>query len=1135
MTGYSSASVRTFAEVPGDTVRERLLNSLTLDLMGPESDDEVLGQSPATRYLLGMLAPSGTTLAASEDEQNDSSAEGDETSDGRMRISQSLAPSSIGISFIIGADYEAVTAVASWGEYEKVQRPRAAEVDASEATDIDPDADPEDTATRQHREHEWARTPLEKSLTIDVTRSPGSAPISEGVALRWLVEPVAERLIVSVFLVNVRIAPSDKRPPDELWLYQPQLRVVGTGSPFENRRLPRELPDPDPDVASADLVYRNRREFAVGHGVAAEWNVDSDDDTRASEVRTAILPRQEVHRVQGPADIPVLSMDRLAEAATPEAVTAIIEPLLSAYSTWIDERRDEQQRIAQPDAAVAVEHIAAQKRSLQRMRNGLGTLVRDPTAREAFRFANRAMGMQRRASVRVLAHRRSDPVPDDSQIAAEWRPFQIGFILQAITGLVDPTDVDREVADLLWYPTGGGKTEAYLGLTAFTFALRRLWGRRAGFDFAVGTAVLMRYTLRLLTIQQFQRALALTCACEVIRREDEGKWGATPFSIGLWVGQSVTPNTYTDAKAALTRLRRGDRVYQGSPYQILFCPWCGDDITPEHYDSNDESERTLIKCWGPDCAFGARNSEFGLPAVLVDREIYRYPPSLVLATVDKFAQMAWNGRIRSLFGRVDRHCPRHGYVGQGEQHANSHRETSASRAAIVGPVEAPPAPPELIIQDELHLISGPLGSLVGIYESVVDGLCTRTEENAPIRPKIVTSTATVRRARRQLRALFDRDSDIFPALGIDAADSFFGIEERESSGRLYVGVFAPGKSIKSTLVRTYAALLSRGKYEFDRAVAASSDENVADSYMTLVGYFNSLRELGGALRLLDDDVPARLRVLFNRGFGPDRLLYEKDRELTSRRSSFQISDTLKALDRTFRTRESGAYPIDVLLASNMISVGVDIDRLGLMVVSAQPRTSAEYIQATSRVGRTHPGLIVEVYNWVRPRDISHYERFGHYHDTFYRHVEATSVTPFSERARDRALPGVFASFVRQAVPGLAGPEAAADRFEVAVPAVETIINALSARAESISESEDVAAETHASLTKLADEWNRWAEGDAELVYSRRGLGGRQGGAAKAVLMRPMEQNAGKGSWPVAGSLREVEEEVDVVLLSDMET
>ena len=1127
-----------YLEAHGDTVRQRLLDALKTDLLGPEAPDEVLAQSPSTRYLVGILAPQGTRLSPSDDEDADSTVDGRDQQEGGPRAGQQLAPSSIGLSFVVDADCDFVRVRAGWGEYERFEPTGGGDVDPEQAADIDPDADPDATARTRRKECRWARKPFDISTQLPLSGRTGSKRIAPGASIEWIVETLGGRRVATVFLVNARVASSEGRPPDRDWMYQPEISVTGDGPIFLSRRLPRSRPDTDPDVASADLIYLRRREFAVGHGVAAGWDAEGQDATRAARVYTTIIPCREVRAVRGPEGVPDLSMDLLGSAASHDQVVTQLLPLLGAYEDWIGRRRTEADHIPSPDDAVARDHLAAQAKSLERMRLGLECLS-EPRALEAFRFANRAMAMQRRASVRVLHRRRGNAVPPEDQIPASWRPFQIGFILQSLASLVDPSHPDRQVADLLWYPTAGGKTEAYLGLAAFTFALRRLQVNDR-YDWSAGTGVLMRYTLRLLTIQQFQRALSLVCASELLRLEDVDKWGTERFTIGLWVGQSVTPNSYDDSKDALDRLKEGQRVYGRSPYQVLFCPWCGEDITPANYVTDDDLQRTLIKCWSSDCPFGVRSAELGLPALVVDQEIYRNPPSLLLATVDKFAQMAWNGRIRALFGRVDRRCPRHGYVVEGERHPSKHGETAGLPAAVVRSLRLPLAPPDLIVQDELHLIAGPMGSLVGIYESVIDGMSARSTDRGHVRPKVVASTATVRRAQTQIRALFDRDAEIFPPLGIDASDSFFAVEDSSKPGRLYVGLFGPGKSIKTTLVRTYGALLSRAQLEFDRSVAANPDGDevdVADAYMTLVGYFNSLRELGGVLRLLDDDVPARLRVLHKRGFGPNRTLYEKDRELTSRRRSFEIADTLDALDRTFKARDTGAYPIDVLLASNMISVGVDIDRLGLMVVSAQPRTSAEYIQATSRIGRRHPGLIVEVYNWVRPRDISHYERFVHYHDTFHRHVEATSVTPFSERARDRALRGVLTSFVRQDVPGLAFPPEAASRFDRSLDRVGEIVEFISARARDATDSTSVEAETRSLLGNLTSEWHGWARADRGLVYTSRRAGtrGRNLGASEpAVLMRPMEQASGAGLWPVATSLREVEEEVDVVLLQDGE-
>jgi hypothetical protein len=1129
-----------FTAFPGETVRERLVAALRYDLLGPEEPEEVMQQSPATRYLVGMLAPQGTPADPAEDDSMDTA---DDTGDGAEpppAAAFSLTPSSIGMSFVVAPGTKSLVVTASWGEYEKQELTEEV-VEPEEDTDIDREEDADETAEKKKRKrYEWVRRPHDLAESLDsaegfgplVEGRPRSVEIGEGVQLGRNVRRLGDNYVVSVFLVNARPAPAGRRPPDETWLYQPQLIVRGEGSPFLARSAGRTERDSDADVASADVIYRKRLEFATGHGVAASWDLDSSDPTRASTIRTEVIPEHEVPIVtpRGTEELEQLDMDQLASAEDGEHVRALISPLLSAYEAWIDDREGEVSRIPVPDNAVAAAHIQFARRCLARMRAGLQLLSDDSVALEAFRFANRAMALQRRHSVTVLGKRRGLEVP--SPIEATWRPFQLGFILQCIEGIARPSHADRAIADLLWFPTGGGKTEAYLGLTAFTLAHRRLHAdSESALDTSAGTAVLMRYTLRLLTIQQFQRATALLCACEVIRAEDVDRWGEARFTVGLWVGESVTPNRFDEAKENLAKLNREEPVYEGNPYQVLFCPWCGTDIQPNHYVADDDEERIRVKCWNDECHFYAGTSREGLPVLLVDEEIYRNPPSLLLATVDKFAQMAWNGRIQSLFGRVHRWCPRHGYLSTGDQHATTHPETVGSPRAVVQERNRWLAPPDLVIQDELHLISGPLGTLVGIYESAIDGLCSRKLDGSLVGAKVIASTATIRGAHAQIEALFGRKTQVFPPLGLDVADSFFAHEADDEPGRLYLGVFAPGKSIKTALVRVYAGLLSRAAVEFERLRDADAGSRAtADAYMTLVGYFNSLRELGGAVRLVDDDVPARLRVLKRRGFGPARLIYEP-KELTSRRQSSQISDILKQMDRTFLTREKGKYPIDVLLASNMISVGVDIDRLGLMVVSAQPKTSAEYIQATSRIGRLHPGLVVEVYNWVRPRDTSHYERFIHYHDTFYRHVEATSVTPFSARARDRALSAVLVSYARQADPRLS-QEQDAMRFQPDDPGISEIVDRLVHRARSVTGRNVVGEETRQMLLNRLGEWEQLTADEAHpLRYSGRGMNQTQLDNW-TVLLRSMEADATKGHWAAAGSLREVEPEIDVVLVDE---
>jgi ribosomal protein L24E len=602
-------------------------------------------------------------------------------------------------------------------------------------------------------------------------------------------------------------------------------------------------------------------------------------------------------------------------------------------------------------------------------------------------------------------------------------------------------------------------------------AIRRLKPDLGGLSGRAGVAVLMRYTLRLLTLQQFQRAATLICACEAIRRADPARWGNEPFRIGLWVGERSTPNWTKDAAEIINQ---DHNVYQagggvggkGTPAQITNCPWCGRAIQPGR-DINVETYakgrgRTFQFCSDPtgECLFSRRQSPGeGLPIVVVDEEVYRRLPTLLIATVDKFAQMPWKGAVQMLFGRVDGYCPRHGYVSSEIEDAGSH--PSKGNFPRVQMQSTPLLrPPDLIIQDELHLISGPLGSLVGLYETAVDELSTWELEGVKIRPKVIASTATIRRAKDQVQNLFLRDVKIFPPAGLDAEDNFFSKRvpsSNQTPGRLYIGVCAPGTRLKSILIRVYAAYMAAAQklyLEYGRH---------ADPWMTLIGYFNSIRELGGMRRVVDDALRTRLMQMDERGLVKRYISPMSVDELTSRKSGTDIPKILDRLDTVFdpelteerkqkRRRgeksDSTKYPLDVVLATNMISVGVDVSRLGLMVVASQPKATAEYIQATSRVGRVFPGIVCTVYNWTRPRDLSHYERFEQYHATYYQQVEALSVTPFSPRALDRGLSAVMVSILRQAKSTLNANERAA-LFQRSYEWLDTTVSAIIRRGEMI--------------------------------------------------------------------------------------
>ncbi len=571
-----------------------------------------------------------------------------------------------------------------------------------------------------------------------------------------------------------------------------------------------------------------------------------------------------------------------------------------------------------------------------------------------------------------------------------------------LAGIASPEGPERAVVDLLFFPTGGGKTEAYLGLAAFTLVLRRL--RNPGLASA-GVSVLMRYTLRLLTLDQLSRAATLVCALERERKADVERLGPWPFEIGLWVGQAATPNRMgqkgdnnpESARAKVIAYKNNDK--KPIPIPIENCPWCGTTlpagVVPPGAPSGPPAgpphllrePRVRVHRREPAADRGGRRA--AVPAAAVLR--HRHRRQVRLAAVG-------------------------GAGGRAVRPGAAFRQARLLRAVAIRVsahlLEQPLLPPDLIIQDELHLISGPLGTVAGLYEAAIEALCIRDGGPHRIAPKIVASTATVRRASQQIRALFGRtDTRVFPPPGPDRRDSFFAVTvpREQKNARLYVGLAAPGRSPKVLLLRSYLPLLGAAQRLWAGEGGKKNKDNPADPYMTLVGYFNALRELGGSRRIVEDEVTvrvagygARKRVGETAGLFSDRELKMDLVELTSREPTSAVANAKRRLGLPFVSDEH----VDVALATNMISVGLDITRLGLMVVLGQPKATAEYIQATSRVGRDdeRPGLVVTLLNVHRPRDRSHYERFEAYHASFYRAVEVTSVTPFA-RAGRRPLAG----------------------------------------------------------------------------------------------------------------------------------
>ena len=861
---------------------------------------------------------------------------------------------------------------------------------------------------------------------------------------------------MSVFLVNRRSAVDDAEgSPDSAFAFQPCIEVR-SGSPFVARPDPRgsELGDWDEQVA--DLHYADSPEYAAGHGVSAEWDII---DGACRVIRTAWMPSAQVEKTETVDDVPgtVLTMDELGALADGDAARAALLPLVDRYREWIEVHLRELKGSSAPNkvdscdgtGSTARDQLTSQRRetadgllrwaerSADRMQRGIEALAEDDNALDAFRVANRAVGATlrrrapRNASGSPEAHEpggaesSADPGSSSSAESPRWRSFQLAFILLNLPGLVDPAHGDRKIVDLLFFPTGGGKTEAYLGLAATAMVLRRLRDTGPSAHRGAGVSVVMRYTLRLLTFDQLARAAGLVCALELERDRDPLRYGEWPFEIGLWVGKGATPNVMGhkgDKRRDTARKRivqyKSDPHSKPSPIPLEECPWCGTRFQPDSFqlEPDDDKPRNLrIGCADFACDFGGDRS---LPIVAVDEPLYRRLPAFLIATVDKFASLPWTGACGVLLGGPDRVGP-HGFYGASEP----------GKGALL---PKPLPPPDLIVQDELHLISGPLGTMVGLYETAIEALCERS--GTP--PKIVASTATVRHAQNQIQALFARpETRVFPPPGPTRDDSFFArtTPASETPARLYLGIAAQGRNPKVVMRRVVLALMGAAEKAYREAGGHRNKNNPADPYMTLLGYFNSLRELGGARRILEEEVRNTLQRIGNRrrtavgdasqptpaGLFRSRRFVSDVVELTSRVPTNKVAEARQRLGRASHEGRS----VDYAIATNMISVGLDISRLGLMLVQGQPKTHAEYIQATSRVGRdsNRPGLVVTLLNVHRPRDRSHYETFRSYHETFYRSVEVTSVTPFAARALDRGLAGAMVTLARHGNPALAPP------------------------------------------------------------------------------------------------------------------
>ncbi|MFN4234422.1 MAG: helicase-related protein [Bacteroidia bacterium] len=876
----------------------------------------------------------------------------------------------------------------------------------------------------------WKRKPFSYSATIKIedTLQPIEIPLTDKThketKLGYNVKTYFAKgnKYVKIQLVNTSKEQSTKRftpKTPELnskCLFQAEIKVKSDKIlPYKSNQ---ELNPFDPEAEELNFLYREVKNYGIGHNCSVTWN------SEGNILQTTFLPEFNVKDIknefnetdfENPDDFKLLNqsldiknLSIFSDIEKTETIK-LLQSFVELYGKWIKEQKSKNESGTAKEKEIGQRIIERLDYNYNRLKSNINYLNDDKVFR-AFQLANTAMLIQ------IIISNDTDftkKEKDKSQInesipyndlnffknydysrlgfKPKYRPFQLAFLLLSIKGITEPqSDERKNIVDLIWFPTGGGKTEAYLAVTAFTIIWRRMMNDEKA---SQGVSVIMRYTLRLLTAQQFERASKLIASLEFLRKNFTDELKKETISIGLWVGNQLTPGKISDAKEIVDEIERECRKQNGKPetkntLQISSCPWCGTKLVSEGdygFDFNTKSFK--IKCLNTKCTYHNQ-----IPVQVVDEMLFSNPPTLLFATVDKFAQLAWKGEAHRFFNSLDDNK----------------------------------LPPDLIIQDELHLLSGPLGSIVGLFESVVEKLCTK--ENQNLNPKIIASTATTRNTTQQIRQLYGgRSVNIFPPSGLSYSDSFFAKESKEKSRRKYIGFMPVGKTAIDTQLQVIAHLLE---------ARIENNGQINDNYWTIVSYYNSLKDVGKIRNKVGDEIIVNTATLQSRLFGRNNDwtynhfgLEDRTEELTARVESSKIKIVLKQLENSvelvdrvsekrdvYKAVKSGV--IDLVLATNMFSVGIDIGRLNLMLINGMPKNIAEYIQASSRVGRKVEGLVITLLNPNQARDKSYFEHYIPFHQAFYKSIEPLSVTPFTENTIDKMLTTLMVAYVRHKISGL---------------------------------------------------------------------------------------------------------------------
>ncbi|MEU8411356.1 helicase-related protein [Amycolatopsis japonica] len=603
---------------------------------------------------------------------------------------------------------------------------------------------------------------------------------------------------------------------------------------------------------------------------------------------------------------------------------------------------------------------------LDRLRTGLALLESTPALLRAFQLMNEAIGDSTR-----------DKYPD-------WRPFQIGFLLSSVRFLVEPAE-EAAYVDTVWFATGGGKTETYLGLLLTAAFYDRLTGK------TVGVTAWSRFPLRLLSLQQTQRFADALASAEIVRQDH--KVGGAPFSLGFLVGQAGTPN-----KIVPTATAKDDEVTPDSPgmpdkYQVLLrCPFCRDENL--RMDFNRRRWTLEHLCTNENCRYASR----ALPVYVVDQEVYRFLPTVVVGTLDKAASISLQQAMQGLVGPPRGFCSEkwHGFTYAERAHTLNGCLVPNCQGSLTGlQMDTKRFAPTLRLQDELHLLRDSLGAVDAHYESLLDHL---QHETSGSRAKIVASSATLTGYERQVDVLYQREGRVFPQPGPRAGESFWTVQTSKPLRR-FVAVAPRGVTLEHVSDRTLDTLQRCIRELIDDPAGVCAEAGVdpkgaellVSQYGTNVVYGSTLYDVEAAGRSLGSNNTVE-------GINVEQLTGQTE-----------FDEVRAILDRLEKPEKDFTDRVHVVAASSMLSHGVDVERLNTMVMLGLPLTTAEFIQTTARVGRSRPGLVYVLHKIGRERDAQTFRHFGPYVRQGDRFVDPIPITRRSRRVLDLTIAGAVAA------------------------------------------------------------------------------------------------------------------------------